>query len=267
MMTVSLDEVLRHDLLRAVFQPIIAIGSFEIVGYEALIRGPTGSSLESPAALFARARAEDRQLELEQGCLRTIWTQFCALGLAGKLFLNVSAEMLLAPPPHQRVLIDYLADLNVDAHRVIIELTEEHEVTDFRRLRRIARHLNRQGFSLAIDDLGAGFASLRLWLELRPVYVKIDIVFIQGIEENPVKRAFLRSINDIARACGSGVIAEGIETAAEFDVVRCLGIANGQGFYIARPSAIPPLTLKNVHRTSAPAENNFCIVHPLRPAA
>jgi EAL domain-containing protein (putative c-di-GMP-specific phosphodiesterase class I) len=243
MNTASLDDILRDNLLQAVFQPIVATNNLDIVGYEGLIRGPAGSEFESPAALFAAARAGDIQVELEQACLRTVWSQFSRLDLPGKLFANTSAALLLAPRPQRRALIDGLAGLGVDGARVAIELTEEQAVSDYRRLRRIAGQLGRHGFTLAIDDLGAGFASLRLWLELRPAYVKIDMVFVRGIDRDPIRRAFLRSIRDIARACGTRVIAEGIETAAELDTVRDLGIDYGQGYHIARPSAEPPVSL------------------------
>ncbi len=235
-----LDDILRGGRLAAVFQPIAASRDLDIVGYEGLIRGPAGSPLEMPAALFAAARAAGRQAELERACLRTVWSRFAALALPGRLFANTSAATLLAP----RALIGELAGLGIDGSRVAIELTEEQAVGDFARLRRVARRLGRHGFTLAIDDLGAGFASLRLWLELRPAWVKIDMVFVRGIDRDPVRQAFLAAIRDIARACGTQVIAEGIETAAELAKVRELGIDHVQGYYLARPACVPPRSLR-----------------------
>jgi EAL domain-containing protein (putative c-di-GMP-specific phosphodiesterase class I) len=239
MKTAFLDDVLHHDLLEAVFQPIVATDSMEIVGFEGLIRGPANSTLESPLELFAAACASGRQLELEQRCVQTVWTRFLGLRLPGKLFLNVSAAMLLAPKSRQKSLLNRLAELRFDARRVVIEITEEQAVSDFRRLRRRGRLLSRHGCALAIDDLGAGFASLRLWLELQPAFVKIDILFVRGVDRDPIKQAFLRSIRDVALACGTRVIAEGIETAPELACVREIGIDCGQGFHIGRPSAHP----------------------------
>ena len=235
----SLDDILRNGRLHAVFQPIAASRDLDIVGYEGLIRGPAGSPLETPAALFAAARAAGRQAELERACLRTVWSRFAALALPGRLFVNTSAATLLAP----RAFRDALAGLGVEGSRVAIELTEEQAVGDHARLRRVARRLGRHGFTLAIDDLGAGFASLRLWLELRPAWVKIDMVFVRGIDRDPVRQAFLAAIRDIARACGTQVIAEGIETAGELAKVRELGIDHVQGYYLARPAGVPPRAL------------------------
>ena len=95
------------------------------------------------------------------------------------------------------------------------------------------------GFRVAIDDLGEGFASLRLWSELRPEYVKADKHFVRGIAGDPVKLQFLRAIQHIAENSGSQVIAEGIERAEDFRVAKDIGIACGQGWFIGRPAARP----------------------------
>jgi diguanylate cyclase (GGDEF)-like protein len=95
------------------------------------------------------------------------------------------------------------------------------------------------GFQIAIDDLGEGFSSLRLWSELRPEYVKIDMHFIQGINNDPVKLQFVRSIQEIAEKSNTLVIAEGIETQAELLVIRDIGVAYGQGYHLGRPHPQP----------------------------
>ena len=110
-------------------------------------------------------------------------------------------------------------------------------------MREAAKHYRAMGFEIAIDDLGEGFSSLRLWSELRPEYVKIDMHFIQGIDQDPVKHQFVSSIQQIAEKSGTRVVAEGIETAAELQVIKDLGIAHGQGYYLARPSGQPALAL------------------------
>src|SRR5690606_22821527 len=96
-----------------------------------------------------------------------------------------------------------------------------------------------RGFQVAIDDLGEGFSTLRLWSELRPEFVKIDMHFIQGLNHDPVKLQFVRSIHAIAKECGSFTIAEGIETQTELLLIRDIGIPMGQGYHIARPHGNP----------------------------
>ena len=131
--------------------------------------------------------------------------------------------------------------LDLNPSRVVIELTESKPIYDYELLREAARHYRGMGFEIAIDDLGEGFSSLRLWSELRPEFVKIDMHFIQGINHDPVKLQFVRSIQMIAECMGSRVIAEGIETPAELNVLKTIGLALGQGFHIARPNPTPPL--------------------------
>jgi EAL domain-containing protein (putative c-di-GMP-specific phosphodiesterase class I) len=242
-MNTLFDTLLREDQLRAVFQPIVATADLQVTGYEALIRGPAGSCLESPAALFGLARSTGRQRELETACLRTIWRRFRSLGLPGKLFVNVSAGMLLAPAGPGRELEDILASLEMEPQRVVLEITEDEAVTDYARLRHVAQRLTAQGYELAIDDLGAGFASLRLWLELQPACVKLDNAFVQGIDGDLLKRCFLDAIQQLAQCSGARVIAEGVETAGELALLRRLGIAHAQGYHIAYPSPNPPHTV------------------------
>jgi EAL domain-containing protein (putative c-di-GMP-specific phosphodiesterase class I) len=238
-MNILFDTLLREDRLRAVFQPIVATADLAVTAYEALIRGPAGSCIESPAALFGLARAAGRQRELEQACLRTIWTRFRALGLPGKLFVNVSAGMLLTPDGPGQALEEILAGLDIEPQRVVIEITEDQAVTDYTRLRDVAQRLTGLGYELAIDDLGAGFASLRLWLELQPACVKLDNAFVQGVDGDLLKRCFLDAIQQLADCSGARVIAEGVETAGELAQLRRLGIAHAQGYHIAYPSANP----------------------------
>lgn len=238
-MSTLFDTILRENQLRAVFQPIVATADLAVTGYEALIRGPAGSCLESPAALFGLARSTGRQRELEHACLRTVAARFRTLGLPGKLYVNASAGMLLAPDGRGPALEEVLAGLDLDPRRVVIEITEDQAVADYARLRRLAGRLTALGYELAIDDLGAGFASLRLWLELQPACVKLDNAFVQGIDGDLLKRCFLDAIQQLAQCANARVIAEGVETAAELAQLRRLGITHAQGYYIGYPSADP----------------------------
>jgi predicted signal transduction protein with EAL and GGDEF domain len=122
---------------------------------------------------------------------------------------------------------------------VVIELTEDYPTYDFRLVHESLMLYRAMGFRVAIDDLGEGFASLRLWSELKPEFVKADKHFVAGIAKDPVKVQFLRAIQDIAESCGSLVIAEGIENAEDFRVVKDIGIACAQGWFIGRPTDEP----------------------------
>jgi diguanylate cyclase (GGDEF)-like protein len=165
---------------------------------------------------------------------------FAQLGLPQRLFLNVRPQCLALPGLGTTATRELLRQLDIQPERIVIELTEHLPMFDFSSVRTALTSYRSLGFQVAIDDLGEGFASFRMWSELRPQYVKADMHFVQGIDRDPLKLQFLKSIQQIAEISGSLIIAEGIETAAELEVVRDLGIPYGQGYFIARPAAQPP---------------------------
>lgn len=239
----TLQDILNQRTLSALFQPIMDFSSGAFIGFEGLIRGPANSHMHSPANLFGAAKQEGLSLEIEMLSRQIVLETFADQGLPGKLFLNVSPETLTHPSFKNGQTLAYLENLGIDPKRVIIEITENQPTYDFEAMRNALLHYRGMGFQIAMDDLGAGFSSLRLWSELRPEYVKIDMHFVQGVNSDPLKQQFLKSIQQIAKSSGTQVIAEGIETDAEFRVIRDIGIACGQGYFIARPSPTPPLNV------------------------
>jgi diguanylate cyclase (GGDEF)-like protein len=242
-MLAQLNEIIDNCLLNAIFQPIINLQSGEIIGYEGLIRGPSDSPMHSPISLFKVAWANKLTVVVEHLCRRVVLERFAELALPGKLFLNVSPESLLQRDAKHGETLDYIHEIGIDPGNVIIELTESQPTYDYNLLLEAVMHYRNMGFQIAIDDLGEGFSSLRLWSEIQPEYVKIDMHFIQGINRDPIKLQFVRSIQEIAEQFGTIVIAEGIETQAELLLVRDLGVAYGQGYHIARPHSTPATTL------------------------
>ena len=239
-MDFRLREIVSKRALTPLFQPIVDLAHGKIMGYEGLIRGPSNSPLHSPVQLFRAAAVCNRSIEVEHLCRLITLEGFSRLNLSGDLFLNVSPECLLQPDDERYgETLCAVHQLGIDPQRVIIELTEHQPAYDYEQMRDAVRHYRSLGFRIAIDDLGEGFSSLRLWSELRPEFVKIDMHFIQGCNTDPVKKQFLRSIQEIAINSGSQVIAEGVETACELDCVQDIGIARGQGYFFARPAASP----------------------------
>ncbi len=236
----ALQQILASGELHTLFQPIVSLSERRIHGYEALTRGPSNSPLHSPLTLFAVARHACRLSELEQACRRNACLRFDNLKLDGKLFLNVSPESLLDPGHQPGRTRRLLQDLGIAPDRVVIELTEQSPTEDFSLLDNALHHYRAMGFSIALDDLGAGYSSLRLWSELRPDYVKIDRHFIDGIHQDAVKREFVESILKMARASRAQVIAEGIELAEELAVLVEMGVDLVQGYLLRRPQEKPP---------------------------
>lgn len=255
----ALSSILTQSGLHSLFQPIICLSERRILGYEALTRGPSNSPLHSPIALFAVARQAGRLSELEIACRQSACRRFNEQQLPGKLFLNVSPESLLEAAHQPGRTLQLLQDLGIAPSQVVIELTEQTPIDDFHLLQTALHHYRAMGFSIALDDLGAGYSSLRLWSELRPDYVKIDRHFIDGIHQDALKREFVGSILQIAKASRAQVIAEGIELPEELAVLTEMGVDLVQGYLLGRPQEHPSRDARAMmpkHDSSAVALND-----------
>ncbi|PKM08842.1 MAG: diguanylate phosphodiesterase [Gammaproteobacteria bacterium HGW-Gammaproteobacteria-5] len=255
----ALRAILNQESVSVLFQPIVSMVQQRIVGYEALSRGPSNSVLHSPLTLFAAARQAGLLTDLEMLCRRKALEGFSRLQLPGQLFLNVSPESLLEKQHYPGRTLAMLKATGVSPEQVVIELTEQAPIDNFGLLHSALFHYRDMGFRIALDDLGAGYASLRLWSELRPDFVKIDRHFIDGIHLDPVKREFVGSILSMAKASQSHIIAEGIEQVEELKVLEDMGVDWVQGYWLARPESDPQTcqTSMQAHLTSRNPEQTL----------
>ncbi|MGZ5007460.1 MAG: EAL domain-containing protein [Methylobacter sp.] len=235
----EITAILDGKLLTPHFQPIVSLTQKKIMGYEALIRGPSDSALHSPFNLFTTAERFNLSTRLEFLCREMTIQRYADLDIREKLFINASPFVLLQPEFKKGETLRLLDRYGVDPHAVVIELTEHKPADNYEIMRASAKHYRSMGFEIALDDLGAGYSGLRLWAELLPEYVKIDKHFIHALHDDPVKLNFVRSIQGMAASLNCNAIAEGIETEEEFKAIEKLGITHAQGFYFARPTAIP----------------------------
>ncbi len=238
----ELEELLRIIDTRSVqpvFQPILAFGTGEILAYEGLIRGPDDSPLHTPTKLFEAATRAGQLIELNMLCALKVVRQYARLGLQQQLFLNVTPQTVLDVRDDVQRISRFIKDSGMDIAQVTIELTESQYISDRSIFRDALTLFRKAGFRVALDDLGEGFSSLRLWSELQPDFVKIDMHFVQGVSTDEVKYHFLKSMQHIAEGCGSSLVAEGVETMADFCILRDLGIDNAQGFLIGRAAKKP----------------------------
>ena len=232
-------ELIEESRLSAVFQPIIDFRSHSYIAFEGLIRGPKDSPFHTPKSLFAAAdRLEARRI-LERACRETIFRDFARLHLPGKLFINASPDSLEDESFLDGSTENLLAQLGLNPNRVVIEITENQHINDFPGIHQAITQLRGLGYQIAIDDLGEGFANLRMWSEIHPDYVKIDRHFIDGIAEDSLKHHFVKAMQNLAESCSATIVAEGIESEADCLAVRDLGIACGQGYLIAMPVSDP----------------------------
>ncbi|WP_404366895.1 GGDEF domain-containing protein [Marinobacter sp.] len=239
----ELKRLLSDQDVTTLFQPIINTDNKNVFGYEALSRGPSDSPLHPAQMLFETAERCNRTLELEALCLRIAARTWSGQGAPQKLFVNVSPAKLMPAEFEPLRLKNLLAVNGLKASDIVIEISERYPTTDPCGLQKTLAWLRAEGFLIAIDDLGSGYSGLKLWSELKPDFVKIDRHFIRDIQDDLVKREFLRSVVELADRLGCTLIAEGVETDAEFRVVSGMGISLIQGFLFGRPKPIPTACL------------------------
>jgi len=233
------EELIARRELSAVFQPIIDFENGAILGYEGLIRGPAGTPLEAPFALFAQALAEGCTIALERAAARTCIEAFARLDFDGKLFLNFSAGAMRQLAEARDDTLALLRHRGVDPQRIVVELTEQSTILDVSSFLPVITTLRTTGAQFALDDYGTANASMSLWVRLQPDVVKIDRFFIHDIACDPLKFEAVRAMQHFASASGARLVAEGIENEADLIVVRDMGIGCGQGFFFGRPHAQP----------------------------
>jgi len=234
-----LDRILLEESVTTVFEPIVRLASRETIGFEALTRGPAGTGLETPAALFGCAEQSDREYELDSLCRRRALANARGIAAEQLLFLNI-LPTCIQDPDFQAVRVrETLSSLGLAPRNLVLEVSERQAISNFPIFREATDHFSRLGFRIALDDTGAGFSSLEAALELSPDFLKIDMSLVRGIEESPEKQELLRGLRGVAGKMGSILIAEGIETEHELEVIRGLGIECGQGFHLGRGTPAP----------------------------
>ena len=211
-----------------VLQPIVDLASGGRVGAEALSRFPPAWS-RPPDVCFAEAHSVGLGAELE---LQALARAAEHLGrVSGYLAMNVSPRTLTAA-----ACSELLARLPLD--RVVLELSEHDPVDDYDVLTAVLAPLRVRGMRLAIDDVGAGFSSLRHIVLTTPDVIKLDRSIVAGVSADPVLHTLVRSLVDFGHGCAAAVVAEGVETAADADALLSLGVDLGQGWHFGRPG--PP---------------------------
>ncbi len=216
--------------VQPVFQPIVDLSTGLVVGYEALARFPEAPG-SSPDRWFAEAAEAGLLVELEVAAIRAALAEFDAKDGLYVAF-NLSPASVVS-----NLFTDALAGL--DPERTVLEVTEHAQIGDYKLLAERLRAFRAAGGRLAVDDAGAGFASLRHILLLHPDVIKLDVSLTSGIDADRAKRAMAAALISFATEMGMTMLAEGVETERELEALRGLGVRFGQGFYLGRPGPLP----------------------------
>ena len=228
----ELAGVIRGVGIHAEFQPIIDLARASVVGYEALARfeGP----VRSPLPWFEAAKVHGRLDELEAAALRCALDAHAILPTNTFLTVNIGPAAIDAPAVRE-VWRDFPS-----LGGVVVELTEHERVESYEALEPVLTRLRAAGALLAIDDAGAGYAGLQHVLTLRPDVIKLDRALVEGLDRDEAKRALVEMVGTLAGRLDAWLLAEGIETGEELDVLVGLGVPLAQGYFLGRPGPAFP---------------------------
>ena len=229
------------------FQPIVDVSNASVFAYEALVRGRDG---RGAAAVLAQVSAQNRY-GFDQLCRSTAIETAAALDLSSdgaSLSINFLPNAVYEPKACIRVTLAAAMRTGFPLNRIIFEFTED-EAMDTDHILNILRSYRAMGFKTAIDDFGAGFAGLGLLSKFQPDIVKLDMALIRNIDSDVVKQAIVRNTLNMLHDLGIDPVCEGIETVAEHDVLRDLGVRLMQGYLFAKPEteALPAVRWPRLH--------------------
>jgi len=227
--------------VHSLYQPVVHLQTRTVIGYEALARGPEGTELYTPDALFAAARAQGTLGELDWACRIAAFDGAVKAHLPStlELFVNVEAAALNAPPPPGTA----AALSAAGGLSVVIELTERDLTGDVAGLLRAVERARAQGWRIALDDVGAAPASLALLPFLRPEIIKLDLSLIHTTT-NTATIEILTAVTAEAARTGATLLAEGIETEDHAQLAVRMGARLGQGWLFGRPAPLPTFPMR-----------------------
>lgn len=214
------------------YQPIVDLQQGNVYAHEALVRGPHG---ESAASVLAQVNEANRY-RFDQACRVKAIKGASTLGIAENLSINFLPNAIYKPELCIRTTLEAARTHGFPLERIIFEVTEGERVEDGPWFASILREYQRCGFKTAIDDFGAGFAGLSLLADFQPDIIKIDMGLVRDVDKDAPRRAIVKHLVRMCEEMKILVIAEGIETRAERDALRDVGVYLMQGYFFARPA-------------------------------
>lgn len=226
----ALKGAVEQGAIRTLFQPVVHLGSGEVVGMEALSRFADD---RSPETWFKEAAQLGIEVQLEMAALDRALGQLGRMS-SGFICLNVSPSTIATPE-----FTGSLAQADVPNDRIVVELTEHALIENYEQVRDSVDKLRAMGVRLAVDDVGAGFSTLRHVLQLHPDIVKLDRSLVAGLNKDGAQLHMVSALARVAQQMDAAVIAEGIELPDEVNALWSVGVELGQGFLLAVPDPEP----------------------------
>ncbi|HIW31384.1 MAG TPA: EAL domain-containing protein [Candidatus Paenibacillus intestinavium] len=235
----ELLTVLNDQSIHTLYQPIIELDSGNVMGYEALTRGPVHSILHSPLQLFTIADQFGELHTLERLAQEKAILNARLDSMQQLLFINISSKMINASELISLKTLEALHSCGYNPHNIVFEITEQSSVDDFAKTRQFLEYYRNQGYRIAIDDVGAGYSSINTIAQLCPDYIKFDRSLIQNIHQDRMKECILEAFVTFTNKMNISLIAEGIELEEELIKLVRMGVKYAQGYLLARPHQNP----------------------------
>ncbi len=233
----AVERVTTKGQLQAVYQPIYSLRTGAVSGFEGLVRLGPNAEFDAPTALFVAAEATSRTIELDVVCAETVLAGARDLRPDQYLSINLSPRTLESDAFSPLEVLALARRYGVPPTQLVIELTEREAVEDLESLRSAVAALRRQGVRIALDDIGAGNAGLRLLSEVDFDIMKIDLSLVRAGATHEPSEAVLRALGSFARQRGHQIVAEGIETPDLLEAVLELNYDAGQGYLFGKPGS------------------------------
>lgn len=233
----NLNELISKDYLYSVFQPIVSLNTTEVTGYEALTRiAYPYSEKISIEQLFIFAEKNNMLWDLEKLTRKLALKAAKNMQFQNNLFINVNPSVLNDENFKNGFTLQHLEKYKMNCDKIVFEITERTATPDIKVFKETINHYRKQGFRIAIDDLGAGYSDLNLVCNLDPDFIKIDMKLIRNINQDSLKQSVVKSLVDYSDSSGTVLIAEGVETEAELRTLLELKVSYVQGFLTGKPS-------------------------------
>ncbi len=232
-------DVLRGGNFFTKFQPIAELRSGDVIGYEGLLRGRADSTSRPSAEMFPAAKA----LRVERPFEKLSWLYVLEsaerLPDSTRLFLNVNPQLLAEEPEGLGALWSALEESQLPPSRLVLDLVEVETVSSFDPLARAVEEARERGIAVALDDVTSPYKTIQCCEAFRPQWVKVDCQITRGVSRDPRRRAILKFLGRLSRHFSFGLVAEGVESAADLDACAAAGVIAAQGYFVGRPEPEP----------------------------
>jgi EAL domain-containing protein (putative c-di-GMP-specific phosphodiesterase class I) len=231
-------DILENRSITSHFQPIIDMSNNSIFGYEALVRGvmPNGD-LVYPDVLFEKSARNDMDFNFDRLCRENALKTTAVKKVDAKVFINFIPTTIYDPKFCLASTVKWANQLEFDPKNIVFEVVETQKVKDTEHLKTILNYYREQGFLIALDDVGEGYSSLNMIIDLKPDIIKVDRNIINNIDKDEMKRSVYKALRNLAMENDIKILAEGVETPYELATLKSIGLDYAQGYYFAKPSA------------------------------